>query len=64
MTERDPNRPCMGCPDKNPGCQDWCQKPEYLAWKDRRAMIRKNRADYYQVGNYVTEIIRKNRRGK
>ena len=40
--------PCKGCPDRYPACCDHCQKPEYLAWKEEQAKIRKARQAYHQ----------------
>lgn len=40
--------PCKGCPDRYIACSDHCQKPEYLAWKEEQARIRKAKQDYYQ----------------
>ena len=40
--------PCKGCPDRYPACCDHCQKPEYLAWKEEQATIKRNR-DKYQT---------------
>ena len=40
--------PCKGCPDRYPACPDHCQKPEYLAWKEEQAKIRKARQAYHQ----------------
>ena len=58
------DRPCMGCPDRYTACSDHCQKPEFLAWKERRKTIAQNRIKLYKVDAYVTDQIRKNRRGK
>lgn len=38
--------PCKGCPDKVPACADHCRKPEYLAWREEQARIRKAMKDY------------------
>ena len=38
--------PCKGCQDRYPACSDHCEKPEFLAWKEEQALIRKNRRDY------------------
>lgn len=40
------NDPCNGCPDKVPACSDHCQKPDYLAFRERLDTIRKNRQKY------------------
>ena len=39
--------PCKGCPDRYTACSDHCQKPEYLAWKEEQAKIRKAKQAYY-----------------
>lgn len=39
--------PCKGCPDRYIACSDHCRKPEYLAWKEEQAKIRKAKQDYY-----------------
>lgn len=54
--------PCGGCPDKTPGCQDHCEKPEYLAWKKEQARIKKARNDMNLCDGYVSDQIRDNRR--
>lgn len=38
--------PCYKCPDRYPACSGHCQKPEFLAWKEEQALIRKNRQNY------------------
>lgn len=40
--------PCKGCPDRVTACSDHCRKPEYLAWKEEQAKIRKARQSYHQ----------------
>ena len=51
MTETlssDRYNPCKGCPDRYPACSAHCKKPEYLAWKEEQATIKRNR-DKYQT---------------
>ena len=38
--------PCKGCPDRYYACSDHCQKPEYLAWKEEQARIKKAKDNY------------------
>ena len=60
----DENRPCLGCPDKVPACSGWCDKPEYLRWKEKQETIRRNRSRHRTVDGYQADAIRKNRRGR
>lgn len=41
--------PCKGCPDRYPACSDHCQKPEYLAWREEQARIKKAKDNYRQT---------------
>ena len=41
------HNPCKGCSDRYPACSDHCQKPDFLKWKEEKALIRKNREAYY-----------------
>lgn len=56
--------PCKGCPDKKAGCQDRCQKPEWLAYQDMQRRIKEARAKYQGVDGYQADQIRQNRRPK
>ena len=38
--------PCKNCPDKYTACSDYCKKPEYLAYREELAIIRKNERNY------------------
>lgn len=38
--------PCKGCPDRYTACADHCRKPEYLAWREEQARIRKAKQAY------------------
>lgn len=38
--------PCRGCPDRYPACSGHCEKPEFLKYKEKQELIRKNRAAY------------------
>ena len=40
------HEPCKNCPDKYTACSDYCQKPEYLAYREELAIIRKNERNY------------------
>ena len=56
------DKPCMGCPDRYPGCSDHCKKIRFRAWKhqqelQRAAKEQKREIDMYQVGEMM-----KNRR--
>lgn len=56
------DKPCMGCPDRYPGCSDHCQKIRFRAWKyqqelQRAAKEQKREIDRYQIGEMM-----KNRR--
>ena len=51
MSEPMPNRnkpPCKGCEQRQYGCHDRCQRPEYLAWRAEAEKIRKAREAYRQ----------------
>lgn len=60
--------PCMGCPDRYPGCSDHCQKPEYLAYREELARIRKAKKEYQNPAWTTSEMdpgnYRKRRRFK
>ena len=58
----DDNKPCMGCEDKVPGCQDHCDKPAYVRFRARLDTIRRNRARCRSADGYQSDMIRKNRR--
>ena len=45
MPSNRPN-PCKGCPDRYPACSARCEKPEYKAWQEEQAKIRKHRKQY------------------
>ena len=40
--------PCKDCPDRVTACSDHCRKPEYLAWREAQARIKKAKEDYRQ----------------
>ena len=46
--------PCQGCPDRYTACADHCRKPEYLAYREEQARIRKAR-QAYQNGIWSNE---------
>ena len=54
--------PCMNCPDHMQPCSDHCTKPEYLAYKAEQETIRKNKAAYNSMNNYVFRQSERNRR--
>lgn len=54
--------PCHGCPDRYPGCSDHCQKPEFQARQADRETIRRNRAAYNSMNDYVFRQSERNRR--
>lgn len=56
--------PCKDRPDRYPGCQDHCQKPALIAWKEEQNTIRKNRQKHTAVLGYTAKEIFKNRRVK
>lgn len=60
----DDNKPCMGCEDKVPGCQDHCDKPAYLKFRARLDTINRNRARGRSLNGYQSDMIRRNRRGR
>lgn len=39
--------PCNGCPDRYPGCSGHCRKPEYLAYREEQARIKKAKEAYH-----------------
>jgi hypothetical protein len=60
----DENKPCQGCEDKVPGCQDHCTKPAYIRFRERNETIRRNRARKRQLDEYQIGEMYKNRRGR
>jgi hypothetical protein len=38
--------PCHHCTDRYTACSDYCQKPEFIAWKEEQARIKKAREQY------------------
>lgn len=54
--------PCRGCPDRYTACSDHCKKPEYIAWKEEQAKIRKARQKESHINGYTAREILKNRR--
>jgi len=57
----DPNKPCQGCPDRYPACQDkdHCQKPAYLAWREKKRLEFEGRR---KSRMWVTAVIESGRR--
>ena len=58
----DENKPCLGCEDKVPGCQDHCDKPAYVRFRAMLDTIRRNRMRNSTVDGYQSDMIRRNRR--
>lgn len=58
------HNPCNGCPDRYPACSDHCTTPEYLAYKAEQETIRKNRAAYSGMNDYVFRQSERNRRAR
>ena len=54
--------PCKDCPDRYTACSDHCHKPEFLTWKAEQETIRKNKAAYNGMNNYVFRQSERNRR--
>lgn len=63
--KRDPqNRPCYLCPDRHIACSDHCQKPEYLALKEKREKYREAQRKEAELLGYTIGEIRKNQKGR
>ena len=58
------NKPCYGCPDRYPACSDHCQKPEFLALKEKRETYRKAKRRNSELLGYTIGEIRKNQKAK
>ena len=58
FTTRD-KPPCHGCPDRYPACSDHCDKPEYLEWLAKKALVDKNRKAYEYSSYIYNEKVRK-----
>ena len=56
--------PCKGCPDRYTACSDHCQKPDFLAWKEKNRRIRQARMEKSGLDWYITQQVLKNRRVK
>ena len=60
------DRPCLDCPDRRVGCHDGCEREQ--AWKDehdaRREKIFQARAMNAMLDNFVTDGIRRSKRGR
>lgn len=55
-------KPCMGCPDRYPGCADHCNKPRFRAWKFNQDMRRAAKEKEREINSYQVGEIQKNRR--
>ena len=58
------DNPCQNCPDRFTACFDHCTKDEFLQWKQRQQTIRKNRAAYNSMNDYVFRQSERNRRDR
>lgn len=58
------NKPCYGCPDRYPACSDHCQKPEFLALKEKRETYRKAQRRNSELLDYTIREIRKNQKAR
>ena len=58
------NKPCYGCPDRYPACSDHCQKPEFLAWTEKREKYREAQRRNSELLEYTIREIRKNQRAR
>lgn len=58
------NKPCYGCPDRYPACSDHCQKPEFLALKEKREKYREEQRRNSELLGYTIGEIRKNQRAR
>ncbi len=58
------NKPCYGCPDRYPACSDHCQKPEFLALKEKREKFREEQRGNSELLDYTIRKIRKNQRAR
>lgn len=56
--------PCNGCPDRYTACSDHCQKPAFQDWKAEKETIRKNKAAYSCMNDYVFRQSERNRRDR
>ena len=61
--------PCLHCKDRYPACQSHCDKPEHLAYdekrKVKRELIAKAKAELAFLEEYKADaIIRQKRRAK
>jgi hypothetical protein len=58
------NNPCQHCPDHHQPCSDHCTKPEFLEWQAEQETIRRNRAAYNGMNDYVFRQSERNRRDR
>lgn len=54
--------PCQGCPDRYTACSDHCTKPDFQDWKAEQDTIRRNKAAYNCMNDYVFRQSERNRR--
>ena len=59
-----PKTPCYKCPDRYTACSDHCQKPDYLAWREKKRRIREARKAEGETAAYTLKQIRRNRRSR
>ena len=55
------DRPCMGCPDRYPGCSDHCRKEAFLIWKEKQEKLRMARRKGAEARDYMARQVMKNR---
>ena len=58
------NKPCYGCPDRYLACSDHCQKPEFLALKEKREKCREAKRRSSELTSYTIGEIWKSRKGR
>ena len=51
-------------PDRYTACSDHCTKPEFQGWQAEQETIRKNKAAYNSMNNYVFRQSERNRRAR
>lgn len=60
------NNPCENCtqecPDRYTACSDHCTKPDFQDWKAEQDTIRRNKAAYNCMNDYVFRQSERNRR--
>ena len=49
--------PCLNCKDRHSCCQDNCQKPEYIEWRNRLNVISENKNKINDYYGYLRDTI-------